>query len=488
MPEDTYFQEKFDKRVEQWKNMDRTTKEAVEDALAFYDEQVFPFVKEVFLSKPGNRPQREYDALILTVGKSPEPLILSILAMNPNKVGLLYTSETEKYLPRIQQETGLNLNQLAQRQVDGSNTIEMYKTIMDIYADWGNPENIAVDITGGKKSMVSSAAMAGAVLGADIYYVDNTKFTDYNKPEPGTEFLSLLDNPYTVFGDLEVEKAKGLYNRHAYAGARRIFEQLKGVVGDANKVIVYEAYSLLCSIYETWDNLDFETAIVNIDQLLDILNRFSMLGVLTKLSNFLPKLSEQKTALDCLENIEKNEKLALAIPEGFHFAFMLYHRALRLENREKLDLACLLLYRLLEWIEQHRLAQYGINSSEPDYSQSKRDPNDLFQEYKTKRNALYKNDKKIIESLPSPIALIDGFLVLGALDDEIVENLDWNALRGQVEMRNKNIFAHGINKINPDNYEKFKKTVEERFTKAQEIAGIDANEFNEQHQFIAPLP
>ena len=39
---------------------------------------------------------------------------------------------------------------------------------------WGHPANIAVDITGGKKSMVGGAAMAGAALGANIYSVDNT--------------------------------------------------------------------------------------------------------------------------------------------------------------------------------------------------------------------------------------------------------------------------------------------------------------------------
>lgn len=489
MQNDTEFQDEFDKFVEEWKKMDRTTDDKKKAASTFYDEKIFPLVKKVFLNKPENCLQREYDALILTVGTSPEPLILSILAINPNKVGLLYTLETEEYLPRIQQETGLNLNQLAQRQVDGSNTIEMYKTIMDIYADWDNPVNIAVDITGGKKSMVSSAAMAGAILGSDIYYVDNNDFiNELRKPEPGSEYLRLLDNPYAVFGDLEVEKARGLYNRHEYAGAQRIFEQLKGVVGDTNKFIVCEGYSLLCSIYETWENLDFEGAIGKIDQLLEITKRFSALGELIELRNFTPKLIRQKTALGCLLNIADDKKLALDISEGFHFAFMLYHWALRLENREKLDMACLLFYRLLEWIGQHRLAQYGIDSSKPDYSNSECSPDELFKNYETKREGLYKNDNRKVENLPNPIALIDGFLVLYALDDKIVEDLNWGALRGQVEMRNKNIFAHGINKISTDNYEKFKSTVEERFKKAQALADTDADTFNEQHKFITPLP
>ena len=178
----------------------------------------------------------------------------------------------------------------------------------------------------------------------------------------------------------------------------------------------------------------------------------------------------------------------LSIDEGFHFAFMLYHSALRRENQGKLDMACLLLYRLLEWIGQHRLAQYSINSSEPDYSKSGMDQDDLLANYKSTRKRLYKKNTGNIESLPSPIPLIDGFLILDALGDKIVEDLNWNALRGQVDIRNKNIFAHGINKISPDSYEKFKSTVEKRFKKAQEIANIDADVFNKQHQFIDPLP
>ena len=475
----------FDARVEEWKKMDYNSFDEKKTTSTFYDEHIFPFVKETFVKNPRNHQNKEYDGLILPLGYSPEPLILSILAIKPKRVGLLYTNETEKLLPRIQGETALTLDQLDKLKIDGSSTADVYKAIMELYDKWKRPTNIAVDITGGKKSMVGGAAMAGAVLGADIFYVDNTKFTQ-GKPEPGSEYLSLLDNPYTVFGDLEVEKARDLYNRHDYAGAQRIFDQFSKHVGNPDLIIVYEAYGLLCAIYEAWDNLDFENAINSIIDLHGILGRISS-ERLAYLSVFQPRLLNHKTALECLQAIA-DEKPALSITDSFHFAFMLYHSALRRENQGKLDMACLLLYRLLEWIGQHRLELYGINSSEPDYSKSGRDPDDLLKEYKTKRKGLYSKDKKNIESLPSPIALIDGFLVLDALEDDIVDGLRWGALRGQVDMRNKNIFAHGINKISPDNYKKFKATVEQLFQKAQEIENIDAKDFNEQHQFIAPLP
>ena len=297
-----------------------------------------------------------------------------------------------------------------------------------------------------------------------------------------------MDNPYTVFGDLEVEKARDLYNRHDYTGAQRIFDQLKEQVGDPNLAKVYEAYGLLCATYEAWDNIDFEEAINTITQLLAILNQFSSLIGLTDSSELQRRLLDQKTALECLLGIAEDENLALSISDGFHFAFMLYHSAFRRENQGKLDMACLLLYRLLEWIGQHRLAQYSINSSKPDYLKSCTDQDNLLERYKTMRKHVYRNNNENLKGLPSPIALIDGFLVLGALDDGIVTDLRWGALRGQVDMRNKNIFAHGMNKISPNNYKKFKSTVVEQFRKAQDLADIDADAFNEQHKFIAPLP
>ena len=487
MQKGTKPQSEFDERVTAWKNMDRNSPDAKKAAFAFYDEHIFPFVKKVFLSKPKNRSEKQYDALILTVGLSPEPLILSILAMKPKRVGLLYTPETEKYLPRIQKETELTLDRLDTRQIDGSNVVEMYKAIMALYTSWDSPTNIAVDITGGKKSMVSGAAMAGAVLGADIYYVDTDKFDrELSKPEPGTEYLSLLENPYTVFGDLEVERAKSLYKGHDYAGAQRTFEQLKKQVGDGNKAKTYEAYEYLCTVYEAWDNLEVGKAKTFLDRLSEILKQFSALDGLRHLSDFQSCLEKQKEALNALQKFVKKSELALQSPDGFHFAFTLYHNALRRENQGKLDMACLLLYRLLEWIEQHRLDQYGINTREADYSKSSMAHDELLKQYNQKRRAVYGGGNT--SALPNRITLVDGFLILDILEDAVVENLNWGNFRSQVETRNQSIYAHGMSKINLKNFKAFKSTVEERFKKVQEIANIDADAFNEQHKFIAPLP
>ena len=184
MQKDTEFQDEFNNVVKTWKNLDRTTDEMKTKAFTYYDAKVFPIVKTVFLSKQENCPSKKYAGLILPLGFSPEPLILSILAIKPDRVGLIYTEQTKGFLDRIKDETSLSLDQLSYHEIDGSSTLEVYEIIMTLYNKWGRPANIAVDITGGKKSMVGGAAMAGAALEADIFYVDNTKFTQLGKPEP----------------------------------------------------------------------------------------------------------------------------------------------------------------------------------------------------------------------------------------------------------------------------------------------------------------
>jgi len=51
--------------------------------------------------------------------------------------------------------------------------------------------------------MAAGCAMAGSAIGAKLIYIAGNFLTDLRKPEPGSEKLCYIDDPYTVFGDLE---------------------------------------------------------------------------------------------------------------------------------------------------------------------------------------------------------------------------------------------------------------------------------------------
>lgn len=178
--------------VEQWKSMPRN-----KEASDFYNQNIFPVVKDVFVSK--HRLEKEYEGLILTVGFSPEPLILSIHAIQPTRIGLLYTPETKGLLQRIQNDTTGICSSVDVREIDGTNPNGIYEAIWELrFSDiWQKFENIAVDITGGKNSMAAGAALAAAVIPADIYYVDTTNYLpELRVPEPGSECLKRLESPF----------------------------------------------------------------------------------------------------------------------------------------------------------------------------------------------------------------------------------------------------------------------------------------------------
>lgn len=187
------------------------------------------------------------------------------------------------------------------------------------------------------------------------------------------------------------------------------------------------------------------------------------------------------TALKRLESILSDERAALASPDGFH----LYHNAMRREAQGKFDMASLLLYRLLEWISQHRLASYGLITGEPDYGRLKWDREAIAKRFNEKSQEVFRKGREF--PLPDKIGLMEGYILLWVLGDAIAEDIPWRAFQGQLESRNHNLFAHGFKKIADKSYEAFKTTVAARFDKAQAIAGIDAEALSQQHEFMDPF-
>ena len=191
MSENTTSQAEFNDCVKKWKSMDRS------DAIAYYDKEIFPRVKEKFAKE--NCPDKKYEGLILTVGFSVQPLILSVCAVSPQRIGLLYTPQTKHLCDQIQKETGFLSGNADCRQIDGSNPNGIYETIWELCfsENWKDFKEIAVDITGGKNAMAAGAGLAASVIPADIYYVDSDNYLpDFRMPEPGTEYLKRLESPF----------------------------------------------------------------------------------------------------------------------------------------------------------------------------------------------------------------------------------------------------------------------------------------------------
>lgn len=475
---------KLQEVAEAWKGMPQGSLTEREDANNYYREVVFPQVKKIFLSTQKQKVTQEYAGLILSVGTSPEPLILSISVLSPQKVLFLCTEQSEKYLDYIISETSLSYRQVEKRLVDETNPLQIYTEIKQAWERWGKVKSIAVDITGGTKSMVGGSAMAGSIIGAQLVYIANGKYlTSFRRPEPGTESLEFIPNPYTVFGDIEAQHGYNLYNRHDYSGATQVFMGLKDRVPDPQK---FEVLAFLSNAYDLWDNLDLKRSVKLLEKVVKLVDRYSQ-----GKKNFF--LSEQRAILNyqsenlghLSEKMPQNHRstpmeLLLDLEAFSTLAFTIYHSALRKEEVKRFDVASLLLYRLLEMLEQRRLAVLGINSATPNYQALSTEPATLLDKMNAIRNYP-------LDSLPTKIALRNGYELLEALNDELQlkkAGVSWQDFDSLTESRNLSILAHGYIFVSFDLYNGFRKMIDKLFQLFCKVEGIDYQAYLEKYRFI----
>ncbi len=174
--------------IQHWIELSRTGQTA--EAEKFYYNHIFDTVLEKFRKKYAQN--REGELLVSLLGFSPEPIILTAKALNP-ETHLIISNPVKEEIIQILDKYLNNKYKLVILEDDNFQTI--YKTIKESLNDYPT-RNITIDITGGKKSMVASAAIFGKDYGSRIVYVDFAEYMkDLRKPIPGTEILNVVYNP-----------------------------------------------------------------------------------------------------------------------------------------------------------------------------------------------------------------------------------------------------------------------------------------------------
>lgn len=494
-----------------WMAMERKTFEQREKAERFYEQNLMQPIVEDYEKRNEDMVFEKVDYLILSVGTSYEPLILNISLLNPEHILFLYTPETEYILEKIVEYLRLKSSIYQKRVVDATDPLSVYYEIKQAYLSWERPAKVYIDFTGGTKTMSASAALAGSLIDVQLVYVGTEKYLpDFRKPEPGSEVLYYIDNPVEVFGDLELEKVFTLIERYNYAGAAEKLQYLKENIPDPlNRQQINFVY-LLVRIYEEWDALEFQSAYEMMEQLLKELKRDYRMHKNILMMDFQPNLNNQFKLLAQLRKIPG----LIAAKEQFRIlenkfimsalTFTMYANAIRRERQEKYDMATLLLYRLLEMIEQSRLMSYGIYITRPEYGRTdfskaaecyrgldKNGQMKLFKDrvYEIRKN-LFKGTQDLY--LPHPIALLDGFILLAALGDSMfmeegkVEN-QLQRIRTMVYLRNNSIFAHGLGPVKESDYYKFRNFVQEMFEKYCECEKISFDTYEKANIFLNPI-
>ena len=175
--------------LEEWLELSKSGN--FDKAQEIYFEKLFSSVIDVFCeSNKAILPK--HGILFSMLGYSPEPIILTAKLIEP-ELHVIFTtnkkSEGNDYLEKY-------------LDTEYETVILQTETFSSIYRALKeqlllNPSsNVTLDITGGKKSMVASAAIFGKDYGCRIVYVDFKEYIkDLRKPMPGSEVVNVVYDP-----------------------------------------------------------------------------------------------------------------------------------------------------------------------------------------------------------------------------------------------------------------------------------------------------
>lgn len=494
--------------VEELRQLKRSDPEAY---FTRYFEEVFPYIRmkaEAYFHDEYRhaypKPWEKYAGLIQTVGDSPEPLVLAIVLLRPQEVLLIHSPETKAQVKRISQYVYRFLRDdaplIIPREVNSSRTVEVYQTVKEQWQTWQALDHeIAVDITGGKKAMISGTALAAAILNLDVFYTDYYRYdSDARRPIAGTEYLNQLPNPMEVLGEVEYGKAVELFRSGNYGEAAQIFQRLHEAV--PLEEMGYHAYQLLAETYMCWDAFDIQQAYGKLSRLASLLRKLSGVSHTYPLAAYHGRLMQQLAALKILNQVMKETlktrfislSLLKDLEKLMPLLMSICMNALRRRDQQKYDMGALLLYRVLEMAAQRRLALYGIDTENPDYAAPGCEA--LEQTFSLRlRETIAQATKKTPEMipdrpLPEKIGLIEGYVLLDVLDDPLVTPANLIKIYQQIEARNRSVFAHGFKSVKPREFEKFQVlvlTLLERFCRIETLA--DSEELLARYTFIQPF-
>lgn len=452
------------------KTYKKLAKEDEDRAKQFYHSEILPEVKKIVQERAREDGLGRYSGIIFTTGYSPEPLILTITTLKPDRVFFLCTKDSEKFLNKIVEECNLLPSQYNKAIIQRSDGLDVYKKIREQWEEWKNNgiTDIAVDITGGTKPMVSGSAIAGAILNVDLLYVVSNFGWLPGKPEPGSERITKIENPYEVFGDLEERYAIELFNSHNYATCNDYFGRLKGLARDPRR---FEVKQLLAQGYGAWDTFDFRLAYKKLKEGLRKSERYGF--------SYDGKIRQHLEILKILKDNPRKNFFELLKEEKFsnHLMIDLYSNAERRQEQGRYEDAILRLYRVLELIAQHRLARLGINTSNVDTESLKIKHPGVLQEFAKHSETLHGASRGVSEK----IGLLDAWLLLYTLNDELVNDFSHlKAMKDYTSVRNVLLPVHGNRLGNEDEYKKLKDFTEGWLRSA--INNFD--ELVEKHKFI----
>ncbi len=437
----------------------------IDKANEFYWKDLFPLIEKKFLEE--NKVEEQYDWLILPAGLEASYYILLIKSIKPKNVYFLGTREfMNSFLDIIIEKSGLKasqyiINQLEYWEMDVADVYQKIRQHLDMFSN----KKVILDLTRGKRIMSVGAGIVGAFFGFDLVYVDEEWLDDVKRGKPGTEKLVKVKNPFEVFGDLEGQEARELFNNYNYGAAIFFYKKLREKVVDPRAMEIEE---LLSETYLHWNSFNFSAAFAKLSYLIKKSEQYKI-----KIDS---RISDNFSVLSILNSINVERTEDLNDDFTIHVIIDLYANALRKAETGMFEDAICRLYRVLELISQARLRSYHIETTDQDLSR-------FEQDYKKLTKEIYGFEKL----LPLEIGLKDGYVLLFILKDYLLENETLEDLKnmfGVIRTRDTSIIAHGLKLAGEKPFRNMESLAKKYIEKICKKQGQDFQKILRQHTFI----
>jgi CRISPR-associated protein (TIGR02710 family) len=415
---------------------------AAEQARQYRLTELLPATVEAARRNSADVPRGPVDLLVSLSGFSPETTILAFELLQPERLMIIGSEATRASIDVIHQALRLPLSRLYIEDCDPTDPLGIYQFVQKAarmaYRD-GGPPRIIIDITGGKKVMSASAALAAAQLDLPLCYIDSRFDPELRQSEPGTERLVILPNPTALFGDRELEAALVAFRHGAYAAAHARFAEVAETAYEPARARFLRE---LADVYQAWCDLNFSELPKRVAAMRD---RLAGAGH-RPLASVTRRLQQQLRFLDSLA------KLLAAKRDGPPVLLNYYLLGEHYQRLGRHDFAALLYYRTIESSFLLRLAHVapGFDGGKPDYALLHEDVAALTARYVAVATAV---QREPISALPHKVTLLSAALLLHALDDRMVHELHLATekallhLGGLLDARNQSVLAHGTGTV-----------------------------------------
>ncbi|WP_042708493.1 TIGR02710 family CRISPR-associated CARF protein [Methanobrevibacter wolinii] len=421
--------------------------------------------------------------LVLSVGGSPEPLIISINTFKPDAVYFIHSKETLETIKNVVSEVPFEFSYKTKLIENPESLQESFDKSREVLLELNKEEyNIHIDFTGGTKPMVAGLILAST----GDKYIDSCEYTyvgskamegarDKNGVgivKNGFEMIKPQKDPFETYAILEFNRGKDFFNNYQFEASLKNFKDAKSKLDDGSLKDLAEFYINLVNLYQSWDK--FNSKLIVYNEKLDKNEKFKLSTYLQKeIIEKCPKKSLMKDFRNFDEfykQLENNLKfLRLKLSNNVQKGIVYYLPDLLNNARRKIDMGAYddgvaRLYRSIELIAQLELNKLGL------IDKNKLRDNHVFYINREQFNLETMDHTKAKEQVSKwhikdyeeredtfKLALVKSFTLLKLFDIQLARDYfaDRELESAVKNKRNNSILAHGLEPLSKESANDF---------------------------------